>query len=167
MNTFVTKTATIARVFEHVAKNDGKETAFVGVEAMNGFNTVTIFTPATVFERRFGFRMSPIAKQAIIAGTVSYSETRVNLGEEFTYFEGAEEVHKAESDLVLHNVKAVTINPMFIAALNLMEPVAATQSKDDDVYKKDEVGPKDEPLNNNDFEQFSKPAKGAAKPADK
>lgn len=159
MNGFTTISAQIDRIFSHVGENaEGKSIENVGLEVHHGANTDVIFTPIALFERRFGFRISAIAKQALIGGMVIYERSVVREGEEFTYFPGAEEVHTAEADITINNVKSVVINPMFATVLGMLEP-ASTEVQVRGKAK--QPAPEFKP---EDFEQFNDEPKEDAEP---
>lgn len=152
MNQFTTITAQIDRIFTHVSENaEGVAIENVGLEVHHGVTSDVIFTPIAMFERRFGFRMSPIAKQALVGGMVIYDRSVIREGEEFVYFKGAEEVHQAENDLTINNIKSVVINPMFASVLGMLEP-ASTESVTRNTVKTNE--PKNS-FNPADYEKFN------------
>ena len=126
MNAFITVEGKINRVFNHVQESkEGDVKEYIGVEITYGANRDTVFTPASLFEQRFGFRVCNLAKQALIGGMLMFAKSAIREGEEFVYYEGAEEIHVAEIDLNINNVKAVVINPAFAAVLPMLTPAVA------------------------------------------
>lgn len=161
MNAFITVEGKINRVFNHVQEGkDGDVKEYIGVEVSYGANRDTVFTPVSLFETRFGFRVDQLAKQALIGGLVMFAKSAIREGEEFVYFEGAEEVHVAELDLTINNVKAVTINPAFVAVLPMLTPAVAPERTVRRVAQREETGDFNPTNDAAEFGSTTEPTKG-------